>query len=327
MSPLEDLIRAEIRQRGPIPFARFMDLALYHPEHGYYCRPRDPFGVSGDYYTNSQLQPLFGRLIAQQILAWRKELGNPADFTVVEMGAGRAETLDEVSNALFDATCLAVDRLHGSLPEKFRGVVYSNEFFDALPVHLVERRGDSIVEHFVDLAGEEFCWTAAKPSDERLDEYIRLYAPNLAAGQKIEVNLDALIQLETLAAALEHGYVLTIDYGYTAPEIAEAKRFADGSLMSYEKHQARPDVLAEPGERDLTAHVNFTALEQRGRELGLQSLGLTTQAQLLLAIGEADHFEAALTASDGRESLQRRMQLKSLLFGMGETFRVLIQKK
>ena len=86
MTPLEEQIAAEIRRRGPLTFRRFMELALYHPEHGYYQRPRDPFGAGGDFYTNSQLQPVFGRLLAQQIQQWYREMGAPPDFTVIEMG-------------------------------------------------------------------------------------------------------------------------------------------------------------------------------------------------------------------------------------------------
>ena len=97
--------------------------------------------------------------------------------------------------------------------------------------------------------------------------------------------------------------------------------------MSYVKHQASEDVLADPGNRDITAHVNFTALEERGKELGLVSEGLKTQAQFLMEAGEPDQFAAALSSSSERESLQLRLQLKTLLFGLGESFRVLVQRK
>src|SRR5713226_5825386 len=100
VTELENQIREEIAARGPMPFARFMELALYHPALGYYSRARDPFGVRGDYYTSSQLQPVFGRLLAQKVAAWKSELGDPKDFTVVELGAGRGETAREVHGCL-----------------------------------------------------------------------------------------------------------------------------------------------------------------------------------------------------------------------------------
>ena len=327
MTLLEALIHEEIRAHGPISFRRFMDLALYHPVHGYYMRGEDHFGREGDFYTNSQLQPVFGRLISQQIVRWREEMGSPEDFTVVELGAGRGETLAEVRKALPEARCLAVERTCGTLPEAFQGVVYSNEFFDALPVHLVERRSEVLIELLVASDGGGFQWMTGRPAKPPAANYISRYAPGFADGDRIEVNLDALDECERIAAALKRGYVLTIDYGYTSEEIAAGRRFPRGSLMAYERHHAEEDVLANPGRRDITAHVNFTALEARGRDFGLDSLGLRTQAQFLFALGETDNFAAALEAATDTEALHLRMQLKSLLFGMGETFRVLVQKK
>ncbi len=327
MTPLGELIAGEIRGTGPLPFRKFMEMALYHPELGYYRRPRDPFGVGGDFYTNAQLQPVFGRLLARRIDTWRHQMGCPEDFTVVEMGAGRGETVSEIECCLPGVTCTTVDVASGKLPDRFRGVVICNEFFDALPVHSVEQKDKGLVEHYVDLAADGFDWAEGSLSDPRLKGYLQSYAPRLAKGQRVEVNFEALDHLMKIAQSLENGYVLTIDYGYTANEIADGRRLPVGSLISYVKHQASEDVLASPGERDITAHVNFTALEKRGEELGFSSSGLQTQAMFLSEIGRQDDFEAALKASSEAESLHLRMQLKTLLFGLGETFRVLVQRK
>ena len=327
MTPLGELIAGEIRRAGPLPFRKFMEMALYHPELGYYRRPQDPFGVGGDFYTNAQLQPVFGRLLTQQIDTWRHEMGRPENFTVVEMGAGRGETKSEIERCLPSVTCRTVDVASGELPERFRGVVICNEFFDALPVHSVEQKDKGLVEHYVELSADRFGWVEGSPSDSRLKDYLQSYAPRLAKGQRVEVNFEALDQLEKIARSLDSGYVLTIDYGYTANEIADGRRLPGGSLMSYVKHQASEDVLADPGERDITAHVNFTALEKRGEKLGFSSSALQTQGLFLSEIGRQDDFQAALEASSEAESLHLRMQLKTLLFGLGETFRVLVQRK
>ena len=327
MTPLEEQIAEEIRRRGPITFRRFMELALYHPEHGYYQRPRDPFGAGGDFYTNSQLQPVFGRLLAQQIKQWYDEMGTPPDFTVVEMGAGRAETTAEIQRCLPAARCIAVDVSSGELPERFSGAVICNEFFDALPVHSLERRGKALVEHHVGLGESGFHWLEGGLSDPGLQDYMERFAPGLAEGQKIEANLSALDALETISSSLDEGYVLTIDYGYTVEEIAAGRRFARGSLMGYQKHQAIEDVLVDPGNCDLTAHVNFTALVKRGEELGLTASPLMTQMRFLMELGEKDDFDAALGGPEAGDSPKCRMQLKTLLFGMGETFQVLVQRK
>ena len=138
-----------------------------------------------------------------------------------------------------------------------------------------------------------------------------------------EANLDALAWLERIAGALEAGFVLTIDYGYTR---AESVRFPRGTLMSYRRHQADEDVLELPGAKDITAHVAFTALQEHGARIGLQTVRFETLAQTVLAAGEPDQFAAALAGSTEAEELRRRLQLKSLLFGMGETFRTLLQK-
>ncbi len=327
MTPLERQIRGEIEEQGPISFRRFMELALYRPEHGYYRRARDPFGKSGDFFTNSQLQPVFGRLLAQQIARWRDEMGRPPAFTVVEIGAGRGETLQQVRQSLPDVPCVAVEVSSRDLPDSLTGVVYANEFFDALPVHVVERRGGELWECRVGADEKGFQWTSGAAADEVLEDYVNNHAPDLAEGQKIEVNLAALSELGKIGRSMAQGYLLTIDYGYTAREIASGRRLFNGSLMSYARHQALEDVLTDPGGRDITAHVNFTALEKQGEACGLSSLGLKTQAQFLLEAGQPDEFRGALAARNESEARQLRLQLKSLLFGMGETFQVLVQRK
>ena len=115
-----------------------------------------------------------------------------------------------------------------------------------------------------------------------------------------------------------------LDYGYTR---AESIRFPAGTLMGYRRHTAREDVLTDPGLRDITAHVNFTAIEERGAELGLRRVSFRTLAQTLLDAGEEDRFASVLEVDDADEAVRRRMQLKTLLVGMGETFRVLVQRK
>jgi SAM-dependent MidA family methyltransferase len=154
-------------------------------------------------------------------------------------------------------------------------------------------------------------------------DYVRRYFPPAKEGALCEVNLDALAWVEKIARAIEVGFVLTIDYGYTR---AESVRFGRGSLMSYLRHRADEDVLTDPGWRDITAHVAFTALEEHGATFGLKTVRFETLAQTLLAAGEPDQFAAALAAASEEEGLRRRLQLKSLLFGMGETFRTLLQK-
>jgi len=318
VTPLAEILRDEIRREGPISFHRFMQAALYDPRHGYYRRARDPFGKHGDFYTAEQLQPVFGILMAARIRMLYEELGAPSEFTVVEVGAGRGEMADAFSAWRY----VPVDIQSGALPERFRGVVFSNEFFDALPVEAVRYRGGCYREQCVGW-NDRFVWTDGGEARAELVDYIRRYFPPPEEGAWYEVNLEAIDWMERMARALEEGFLVTIDYGYTR---AESVRFPQGSLMSYRRHQAEENVLEDAGERDITAHVCFTALEDCGVRLGLKTVRFETLAQTLLAAGEADQFAAALAAAGEKEEIERRLQLKSLLFGMGETFRTLIQR-
>jgi SAM-dependent MidA family methyltransferase len=215
-----------------------------------------------------------------------------------------------------------VDLAAGALPERFRGVVFANEFFDALPVHAVTYRDGRLQELCV-AWDERFVWQAGGPAADEIANYIRCYFPPPSEeGTVFEVNLEALAWLQRIALAIE-GYVFTIDYGYTR---AESVRFPSGTLMSYRRHQASEDVLIDPGEQDITAHVPFTALQERGTTLGFHTISFETLMRTLMEAGEPDQFAAALNASTPADEARLRLQLKTLLFGMGETFRTLIQR-
>lgn len=309
LTPAGAILAAEIAASGSIPFSRFMEVALYHPVHGYYRRSRDPFGARGDFYTAEQMQPVFGRLIAAAIRALREQL--PGDgFRVVELGAGRRE----MEHALAGLAYTPVDLAYGELPESFRGVVFTNEFFDAVPVDLIRRTPQGWVERRVAFEDGRFVWNDSLPSADSCDDPVEIR----------ETQSHRLAWLERVASRLAEGFLLTIDYGYTRRELV---RFPQGTLMSYRRHRAVEDVLQCPGEQDITAHVDFTALEERGRSLGLSTVGFESLASFLLRAGEGDHFASALVAENPTEEHRYRMQLKTLLFGMGETFRVLIQRK
>jgi SAM-dependent MidA family methyltransferase len=317
VTPLAELLATEIEREGPIPLRRFMEAALYHPEHGYYGRARDPFGKHGDFFTAEQLQPVFGILAAARVRQLYLAMGEPRDFSVVELGAGRRE----MAEAFGEWNYIGVDLDQPDRPDSVIGVIFSNEFFDALPVDAATFERGMFREQRVTFRDDAFYWHAAGPVREEADDYLRRYYPTPEEGRWYEVSLLALQWMDRIAAMLTNGYVLTIDYGYTR---AESVRFPAGTLMSYHRHTAHEDIFIDPGARDITAHVNFTALEERGAELGLTRENFGTLAQMLLTAGESDQFATALA---GRDEARCRMQLKTLLFGMGETFRVLLQRK
>jgi SAM-dependent MidA family methyltransferase len=323
VTPAGEILADEIQREGPIPFRRFMEVALYHPQHGYYRRGggnsgRDPFGTTGDFFTAQQMQPVFGELIAARIRRLFENMGSPSDFTVVELGAGRGEMAPGLSEWRY--VPVEVD---SPVPDQVRGVFFSNEFFDALPVEAVVFQRGEFRRRFVAWKDGRFVWTPGDLAPPEVSAYLRRFFPPAAEGNCYEANLDALAWLGLIGRTLRSGWVVTVDYGYTQ---AEATRFPHGTLMSYRRHTAREDVLADPGERDITAHVNFSALAARGEECGLRADSLETLAQFLIGAGETE-FARTLAAPDAAQELRRRLQLKTILFGMGETFRVLWQRK
>ena len=316
VTPLTQILRDEIARKGPIPFSRFMELALYHPEYGYYMRPADPFGAHGDFYTAEQVQPVFGRLIA----AYFEQLAQPPARTLVEFGAGRQEMAPHFSR--FDY--VPVDVGFGVMPERFSGFVFANEFLDALPVDVVVRRGAELLELRVGRDGDCFSWCECGVATDEARAFVAEAVGELPEGGRAEVCLTALDWIRRIAKALEGGYALFIDYGYTR---REAIRFPEGTLMTYRRHQASDSVLEDPGHRDITAHVAFSAIESEARRCGFEVAHFENLASALLRAGEPDQFAGALASSGEKESMRLRMQLKTLLFGMGETFRTLLLRK
>lgn len=319
MSRAGALLAAEIERSGPIPFRRFMEVALYHPECGYYARGRDVFGKHGDYYTAEQIQPVYGILIDSLAQMLAEESGLGERFQVVELGAGRAEMAPYLARWRYRPVEIA-----DSIPAEIQGLVFANEFFDALPVDVAVRRGDRFCEMRVGLERGRFAWVEGPPVPPEQEEYLRRYAGAAEDGSRVEVALEALRWIERIARSLVRGWLLVVDYGYTGRELV---RFPEGTLMSYRRHRAYEDVLAEPGERDITAHVPFTALEDHARRFGFGPVRLESLASLMLRIGERDGFARVLEASTESEAVRRRLQLKSLLIGMGESFRALLAQK
>jgi SAM-dependent MidA family methyltransferase len=310
---LSEIIRGEIARRGPLPFHRFMGLALYHPEYGYYRRDR--FGKAGDFYTAAQLQPVFGILMAARVRALWDELGRPADFTVVDLGAGRGE----MREAFTEWRYVPIDLDRGALPARFTGVVFANEFFDALPVDEAVARAGGWRQMLVGWDGGRFVWVEGGAVQPEAADYIERYLAPCEEGTRVEINPEALRWIERIARAIERGFLFAIDYGYTRRERA---RFPEGTLMSYRRHTALEDVLEAPGERDITAHVAFAALEEHAQRCGLEPMRSEALARTLLEAGECDQFAAALASG-----MQARLQLKTLLFDLGESFRTFIARR
>lgn len=314
---LTAIIAGEILARGPMTFARFMELALYHPELGYYSQGA---GIGHDFHTSPELHPVFGALLARQAAQCWSLLEHPPVFQIVELGAGTgslaAILLDslrvdfpdcwravryriiEQSTALREQQQVRLAGLPvdwGGLPSEITGLVFSNEVFDALPVHLVEMQESGLAERYVGYGNGRFHEVAGPLSTPELEEYFAHTEIALPAGYRTEVCLAAKPLIQQIGEALIHGWVLTIDYGYPAEERYSPER-ATGTLTGYHGGSFGYDPFRWIGEQDLTAHVDFTALARWGAESGLATFGLVTQRSFLRNLG----FDAYLHGLDTR---------------------------
>jgi SAM-dependent MidA family methyltransferase len=436
---LRQKIEQEIREHGPIPFSRYMELCLYDPELGYYSRAAEKFGKAGDFYTSSDVHAVFGRLLARQFEEMWRALGSPAQIEVLELGPGRGlfaqdvldwsqkkfpdfyqamhytlvetspslrqklennfrdriatarvgvlpqnedsyvdvryvhtssttgedarrsidtfggmpvslqETLRKVPRArqqserqrlheprelhereqLHDrqghgfSRAEKSDKMERALAPEVPIIVFANEFFDALPVEVLSEYGSLRISTRDGRFVEEWC----APSKDEL-EFLDRYGVHPEGVPRTEVPLLSQTIMARIAATIERGFLIAIDYGYTR-EQQLAGRHLD-TVMTYRRHSATPDPYQAPGEQDITAHVNFTALAAAAGHAGMQTHKLRMQSQFLMGVGEATQF--ADVFEDCRLPQERAkvaLQLKHLVTpeGMGETFQVMVASK
>jgi SAM-dependent MidA family methyltransferase len=394
---IREQIESEIRQRGPIPFSRYMEICLYDPSHGYYSAGAEQFGKAGDFYTSSDVHAVFGRLLARQFDEIWQVLDRPSQIEILELGPGRGlfacdvldwsrkkfpeffsaltYTLQESSPGLrtklqdtlgehiangkaavpklgehIVAPKVRVPEERPNLAQRFSAgtgqnadqvpegrptgpcralgpkiplIVFANEFFDALPVEILSANG----KLHIALEDNRIKEVWLPPLAEEL-EFLDLYGVHPEGGERIEVPILAQNWIRQIAHSTPRGLLLIIDYGYTRNEQL-AGRYR-GTLMAYRRHSASPDPYQAPGEQDLTAHVNFTALTAACEQAGMQVERLLTQSQFLMGIGEKNQFADAFEdCRIPQERAKVALQLKHLVtpVGMGERFQALIASR
>lgn len=294
-----------------------MELALYHPEFGYYRRnPSDVFGLHGDFYTAGQLQPVFGDLLSTFVATLHQTADPQHPFEVLDLGAGQ----QDLRTALSPWNYRAFDWNTAALPSAIAGVIIANEFFDALPMDLLRKWDDQWRELVVKADGERFVFEEVDTVSPELLEYAQRYGTSVPENGILEINLAAKQWIKKLSTLLTLGSVLIIDYGYEARELV---RFPEGTLLGYRKHSTADHPLAKPGEKDLTAHVNFTCLRDCALEAGFQIKSQSSLGSWALSVWDEREFGARWSKADERW----RLQWKQLVFGMGDTFRVLHLEK
>jgi SAM-dependent MidA family methyltransferase len=332
VTPLESTIRAEIAARGPLTFARFMEIALYHPRWGYYTAPGAParIGRAGDYFTNVSVGAMFGAVLATQFAEMWETMGRPAEFLVLELGAHRGQLGADVCAWVkrqrpdFAATLRYETRDYpGDVPMRFTGCIVSNELVDSFPVHRVTRRGDEWLELHVAVRDEQLTTVAAGLSCDELRDAVARLPRCGTEDYTTEIHLEAGRWMARVARCIERGFVMTVDYGYAAEDYYAPHR-KEGTLLCYRQHRLANDPLARPGEQDITAHVNFSALVECGAAGGLAVLGFTEQCRFVA--GALERHGQSLAAADDPGAIR---QLKTLLHPelMGQTFKVLVQHR
>ena len=376
---LREKIEQEIRERGPIPFSRYMEMCLYHPELGYYSRHAEQFGKAGDFYTSSDVHAVFGRLLARQFEEMWRVLGSPEKIVLLEFGPGRGlfaqdvlhwsrkkfpEFFDALHYALVESSPALQQRLERTLSEyveagkaslcppdedfgnyvsALRGnhseagsdvhadgkptsvpvLIFANEFFDALPFEVISSEGELRIDayhgHFVET------WA---PASRQEVEFLDRYSIHPDQGERVEAPLIAQQYMSRITKAANRGFILLIDYGYTRDEQLAGRH--RGTITAFRQHSVSADPYEAPGEQDITAHVNFTALSAVAERNGMQVQKLLTQSQFLMGIGETNQFADAFEECRlPQERAKVALQLKHLVTpaGMGETFHVLLASK
>ncbi len=364
MSKAEQAIKETIREKGPITFEEFMDKALYHPLSGYYTSGRQRVGVEEDYYTAPYATSVMSMIVARQIAQFYDLLGKPEPFHVLEVGAGSGRMADDILESLkiwhkelYERTkYIIVEKTKGmnvqhrdkidvyeslndmdrrrdiapkvqSFPAGLTGCILSNELFDALPVHIVAMK-DKLYEVYVGMEDDHF-EELLLPASEELLNHFDFLGIRPAEGMWTEVNLKARDMLRAMSDVLKRGYLLTIDYGYTASEYYAPHRI-NGTLVCYHNHKIDDNPYELVGEKDITSHVDFTSLEKWGREFSLNTVGYVRQRDFILSLGYDDLLmKIKNTVSDPVDYYRLTSASKFLIMpdAMGDIFKVLLQYK
>ncbi len=357
---INDKINSSVDQQ--INFADYMELVLYHPQSGYYTSSAERISQSGDFLTSPHLADDFGEMLAIQLYQFWEILESPSVFTVIEMGAGQGllaaqiliyskreypDFFRAINYLIIEASPAMIVEQKQRLAsfsvrwskwteiddDSIVGCFLSNELIDALPVHQVITVDGQLHEVYVTTEDDKLVEKIDELSSSKLNEYWKLNNIDLSTDRypnnyRTEVNLAALDWLDLIEQKLQRGYVLSIDYGYSADRYYNPTR-SQGTLQCYYQHSYHNDPYINIGNQDLTAHVDFTAVKNYGEKIGLKTVGMTQQGIFLMALGLGDRI-ATISHGTGdiRSLLNRRQNLHQLIDPMGlGKFWVLLQSK
>lgn len=347
---LRDVLRKRL-QHGDLTFRDFMELALYDPQFGYYATALNPVGKGADYVTAPSLSPVFSFAIAGLVREFvsRCEAGVS---TIVDVGCGDGRLIRAIADqvgergARFYGVDRSLERVVPSIetafvrtiekvPKSDWAFVFSNELFDAFPFTRLVQRGEHLHELYVREHEGVLDWSE-QPAPVPYEGYFSTRGISLADGQFADISLEWERSYEDLARFVDRGLIVTIDYGFTQEKLFHPRIRRFGTAAAYVRQRVTRDLLANPGEQDLTAHINFTDLERAGERHGFTTLFFDSLAKFLLGVGVTGHelfrpvHEIVIEGTEeGLEMLAAREEARRLILpdGIGEDLRVLVQAK
>ncbi len=338
-------------QDSDLPFRDFVEVALYYPELGYYTRPESPIGKGGDFVTSASLSPIFSFALTRLVSEFVRSVEDGV-CSIVDIGCGDGSLIHslyeahrgEGAEARFFGVDRSLDRVQmragvefmtelTNVPRNDAQLIVSNELFDALPFARLVMRGEHLHELWVTERDGQLDWSEHE-AEARYDHYFAVRGIELRDGQFADLSLDWEPMYEEICRFVTRGLIVTFDYGYPERELFSGRVRHFGTAAAYSGHRVSRDLLMNPGEQDLTAHINFTDLERAGKRNGLAALFFDRQAKFLLALGATEHelfipleevqvgsTAEALALREQREEARRLV----LPDGIGEDIRVLVQ--
>jgi SAM-dependent MidA family methyltransferase len=346
VTPLEEIIHERIQRHGPMPFAAYMSLALYHPHHGYYTSGPERSGWRGHYLTSPELDPGFGELWRRGFEQIWAACDRPPNFEIVEIGPGEGAFAAAVLGSSDDGfgaalTYRLVERSPAlekrqralvrdnraiwcpsitELPQIEHGVVFANEVLDNLPVHIVEARGGRVLEVCVEADDGRLVQTLRPASNPELTSFLERTQAQLADGHRFEVSLAAESLVRRIGVTMDRGALVLVDYGADAIDLASRP---GGSILCYSEAGVDDDPLDRPGHKDITSHANWTAIRAALEAAQMEVRGPLPQRNVMVALGARDLDEDlrkrhrdAIGSRRGAEAvalLSRRQALGALL--------------
>lgn len=355
---LADILRKQIATHGPMRFDCYMSHALYSEHGGYYNRADLPIGKKGDFYTSVSVGSVWGQLMGSQFHEIWEKLGRPEDFMICEAGAHDGQfaadvytewrrissPLQSMAHYLFVEPLVPCQRAQKKIMEphlmkgarvswikslaeldslSVTGVIFSNELVDSLPVRLIRYVEGQWREIYIGASGSggDF-YEVEGPLDEEGKQEVERWKIPAIEGYTTEIHIEARQWISEAARVLKRGAIFTVDYGLTAEEYYDPTR-TQGTLRSYSKHRQLSHVLQDPGQQDITAHVNWTLLSHQARKYGLEELGFCDQRHFLVGLWP-DFFSSFTIAKPIQPHMLRGFQALIHPEHMGRAFKFLI---